>query len=219
MSFPTSGTPGGAAPEAAVRLDDMPDSLDCDTNGPELSGAACGCGALCAAECGAPEHVRPEEACAFSHVTKDGGVTMVDVGGKATTRRTAIARAVVAVNENTLDLLKRRALPKGDVLTVAKIAGIMAAKRAAELIPLCHPLAVSYADVRFAVQDAPPAIELEAEVRTTGQTGAEMEAMTAVQVAALTIYDMCKAVQKDIVLRDCRLVLKTGGKGGAFRAG
>ncbi|MBZ2170466.1 cyclic pyranopterin monophosphate synthase MoaC [Nitratidesulfovibrio sp. SRB-5] len=156
---------------------------------------------------------------AFSHMTEDGSVTMVDVGAKAPTQRTAIVRAVVEVNENTLDLLKRHALPKGDVLTTAKIAGIMAAKRTAELIPMCHPLAISYADVRFVVQDAPPSIELEAEVRTTGQTGVEMEAMVAAQVAGLTIYDMCKAVQKDIVLRDCRLVFKSGGKSGTFRVG
>jgi len=219
-------SPDGGAP--TVRLDDMPDPLDYDEDGPDLpnTGCGCGCGAPSALECtggqgrALPETVEPGgEGTAFSHMTEDGSVTMVDVGAKAPTQRTAIVRAVVEVNDNTLDLLKRRALPKGDVLTTAKIAGIMAAKRTAELIPMCHPLAISYADVRFVVVDAPPSIELEAEVRTTGQTGVEMEAMVAAQVAALTIYDMCKAVQKDIVLRDCRLVFKSGGKSGTFRAG
>lgn len=164
--------------------------------------------------CGTPV----EEGAAFSHMTEDGAVTMVDVGHKNPTQRTAIVRAVVEVSPATLDLLKHRALPKGDVLTTAKIAGIMAAKRTAELIPMCHPLAISYADVRFEVRDTPPSIALEAEVRTTGQTGVEMEALIAAQTAAATIYDMCKAVQKDIVIRDCRLVFKSGGKSGTFRA-
>lgn len=155
---------------------------------------------------------------AFSHMTDDGGVTMVDVGHKAETRRTAIVRTVVEINATTLDLLKRSALPKGDVLTTAKIAGIMAAKRTADLIPMCHPLAISYADIRFTVHDTPPAIHIEAEVRTAGQTGVEMEALVAAQIAAATIYDMCKAVQKDIVIRDCRLTYKAGGKSGTFTA-
>ena len=235
MSFDTPKTPGmPEAPESDapdVRLDDMPDPLgplgplDYDEDGPDLpnTGCGCGCGAPSALECtGGMRHAvsgSDDAEAAFSHMTEDGSVTMVDVGAKAPTQRTAIVRAVVEVNENTLDLLKRRALPKGDVLTTAKIAGIMAAKRTAELIPMCHPLAISYADVRFVVVDAPPSIELEAEVRTTGQTGVEMEAMVAAQVAGLTIYDMCKAVQKDIVLRDCRLVFKSGGKSGTFRAG
>ncbi|MFI3272507.1 MAG: cyclic pyranopterin monophosphate synthase MoaC [Pseudomonadota bacterium] len=154
----------------------------------------------------------------FSHMTEDGTVTMVDVGKKKDTKRTAIVRCVVEVNETTLDLLKRKALPKGDVLTTAKIAGIMAAKQTANLIPMCHPLAINYADVRFEVKDMPPSIELEAEVRMSGKTGVEMEALIAAQVAAATIYDMCKAVQKDIIIRDCRLVYKAGGKSGTFRA-
>ncbi|WP_353119063.1 cyclic pyranopterin monophosphate synthase MoaC [Nitratidesulfovibrio sp.] len=224
----TPNAPEGDAPD--VRLDDMPDPLDpldpldYDEDGPDLpnTGCGCGCGAPSALECtGGMHHAGPEHddaEAAFSHMTEDGSVTMVDVGAKAPTQRTAIVRAVVEVNENTLHLLKHRALPKGDVLTTAKIAGIMAAKRTADLIPMCHPLAISYADVRFVVVDAPPSIELEAEVRTTGQTGVEMEAMVAAQVAGLTIYDMCKAVQKDIVLRDCRLVFKSGGKSGTFRA-
>ncbi len=148
----------------------------------------------------------------------DGSVTMVDVGGKTETQRTAIVTAVVDVNAHTMDLLKRAALPKGDVLTTAKIAGIMAAKRTWELIPMCHPLALSFADIRFEIQDVPPSIRLEAEVRTTGRTGVEMEALIAAQTAAATIYDMCKAVQKDIVIRDVRLLYKSGGKSGVFTA-
>ena len=154
----------------------------------------------------------------FSHMQQDGSVHMVDVGHKAETRRTAIVAAVVEVSQNTLDLLQQAALPKGDVLTTAKLAGIMAAKRTAELIPMCHPLALSFVDVRFTVQTTPPAIALEAEARTTGLTGVEMEALVAAQVAAATIYDMCKAVQKDIIIRDVRLVYKSGGKSGEFRA-
>lgn len=154
----------------------------------------------------------------FSHMQDDGSVHMVDVGHKQETRRTAIVAGVVEVSASTLDMLKRAALPKGDVLTTAKIAGIMAAKRTAEIIPMCHPLSLSYVDVRFTVQDSPPAILLEAEARTTGLTGVEMEALIAAQAAAATIYDMCKAVQKDIIIRDVRLLYKSGGKSGEFRA-
>ncbi|MFV0347182.1 MAG: cyclic pyranopterin monophosphate synthase MoaC [Halodesulfovibrio sp.] len=154
----------------------------------------------------------------FSHMSADGSITMVDVGHKNDTRRVAIVRTVVEVSPNTLDLLKRQALPKGDVLTTAKVAGILAAKRTWELIPLCHPLVLSYVDVRFSIQDETCQIHIEAEARTTGQTGVEMEALVAAQTAAMTIYDMCKAVQKDIVIRDCRLVYKAGGKSGEFRA-
>ncbi|MEF2230419.1 MAG: cyclic pyranopterin monophosphate synthase MoaC, partial [Pseudodesulfovibrio sp.] len=110
------------------------------------------------------------------------------------------------------------ALPKGDVLTTAKIAGIQAAKRTADLIPMCHPLPISYVDIRFTVLDESSCIELECEVRTTYKTGVEMEALVGVQIAAATIYDMCKAVQKDVVIDRCRLVYKCGGKSGAFRA-
>lgn len=153
----------------------------------------------------------------FSHMDSDGTITMVDVGHKGDTRRVAIVRSVVEVSPATLDLLKRQALPKGDVLTTAKVAGILAAKRTWELIPLCHPLFLSYVDVRFTIEDATNSIHIEAEARTTGQTGVEMEALMAAQTAAMTIYDMCKAVQKDIVIRDCRLVFKSGGKSGEFR--
>lgn len=154
----------------------------------------------------------------FSHMDSDGSITMVDVGDKDDTRRTAIVRTVVEVSSATLDLLLREALPKGDVLTTAKVAGIQAAKRTWELIPLCHPLFLSYVDVRFEIDEAHNAIKIEAEARTTSQTGVEMEALMAAQTAAMTIYDMCKAVQKDIIIRDCRLVYKAGGKSGVFQA-
>ena len=141
----------------------------------------------------------------FSHLDASGAPRMVDVGAKSETKRTAIARAVVELNAHTLELLKAKALPKGDVLTVAQVAGIMAAKRTSELIPMCHPLAITHADVRFRVQDEPPSVLLEASASTTGRTGVEMEAIIAAQVAAATIYDMVKAVQKDVVIRDVRL--------------
>lgn len=147
-----------------------------------------------------------------------GDITMVDVGHKQESQRTAIVEAVVHMSAHTLDLLEKAALPKGDVLTTAKVAGILAAKRTAELIPLCHPLPLSFVDVRFRVCHTPPSIRLEAEARTTGRTGVEMEALIAAQVAAATIYDMCKAVQKDIVISDIRLLYKSGGKSGIFTA-
>lgn len=154
----------------------------------------------------------------FSHMDADGNARMVDVSEKKETKRTAIVKGVVVMAPETLKLLREDALPKGDVLTTAKIAGIMAAKRTHELIPMCHPLPVTYADVRFAVDDEASTITVECEVRTAAKTGVEMEALIGAQVAAATIYDMCKAVQKDIVITDCRLVFKSGGKSGEFRA-
>ncbi|MDR0465854.1 MAG: cyclic pyranopterin monophosphate synthase MoaC [Deltaproteobacteria bacterium] len=152
----------------------------------------------------------------FSHMHADGSVVMVDVGGKQESARIAVVGAVVEMNAATLDLLKRAALPKGDVLTTAKIAGIMAAKRASELIPLCHPLMLDYVDIRFEIRDVPPQIRLEAEVRCTGRTGVEMEALIAAQTAAAAVYDMCKAAQKDICITNVRLLRKSGGKSGEF---
>ena len=154
----------------------------------------------------------------FSHMDNDGNARMVDVSAKSDTNRTAIVRCVVRLAPETLSLLKENALPKGDVLTTAKIAGIQAAKRCADLIPMCHPLPISLVDIRFTVNEADATIELECEVRTTYKTGVEMEALVGVQTAAATIYDMCKAVQKDIVIDNCRLVFKSGGKSGTFRA-
>jgi len=154
----------------------------------------------------------------FSHMHADGSVTMVDVGRKEENVRIAVAGAEVEMNAATLDLLKRAALPKGDVLTTAKIAGIMAAKRTSELIPMCHPLTLDYVDIRFEIHDAPPRIQLEAEARCTGRTGVEMEALVAAQIAAAAIYDMCKAAQKDIRITNVRLLRKSGGKSGEFAA-
>ncbi|WP_319543810.1 cyclic pyranopterin monophosphate synthase MoaC [uncultured Pseudodesulfovibrio sp.] len=154
----------------------------------------------------------------FSHLDDDGNARMVDVSAKKDTQRTAIVRGVVRLASETLRLLKENALPKGDVLTTAKIAGIQAAKRTADLIPMCHPMPISYVDIRFTVLDDESSLELECEVRTTYKTGIEMEALVGAQIAAATIYDMCKAVQKDIVIDACRLVFKSGGKSGTFRA-
>lgn len=135
---------------------------------------------------------------------------MVDVGQKDVTVRRAVAAAKVLVNATTLDAIREKNTPKGDPLEIARIAGIMAAKRTSELIPLCHQIALSKADVTAKIVD--DGIELTAEAITSGKTGVEMEALTAVSVAALTIYDMLKAVQRDIVITDIRLVEKTGGK-------
>ena len=154
----------------------------------------------------------------FSHLDKDGNITMVDVGAKPDTQRVAIAEAIVELSPNTLKLLKECALPKGDVLTCAKIGGIMAAKRTAELIPMCHPLGLSFADVRFEIDAGASTIRILSEARTDGPTGVEMEAIVAAQMAAATIYDMCKAVQRDIVIERVRLLLKDGGKSGRFEA-
>ena len=153
---------------------------------------------------------------AFSHMAGDGSISMVDVGGKDVTKRIAIVRGAVEMNAHTLGLLKEHALPKGDVLVTAQVAGIMAAKRTSELIPLCHPVPLRFVDVRFEIQDEPPAVLIESEARTSDRTGVEMEAIIAAQVAAATIYDMCKAVQKDMVIRDVRLVHKSGGRTGTF---
>lgn len=154
----------------------------------------------------------------FSHMDQDGNARMVDVSGKDDSQRTAIVRCLVKLNGETMRRLKENALPKGDVLTTAKIAGIQAAKRTADLIPMCHPLPISFVDIRFDVPAKGTVIELEAEVRTAYKTGVEMEALVAAQTAAATIYDMCKAVQKDIVIDQCRLVYKSGGKSGTFQA-
>lgn len=154
----------------------------------------------------------------FSHMDDDGNARMVDVSDKGETQRTAIVRCLVRLAPETLDKLMRNALPKGDVLTTAKIAGIQAAKRTADLIPMCHPLPIGYVDIRFTVNESDATIALECEVRTTYKTGVEMEALIGVQTAAATIYDMCKAVQKDVIIDNCRLVFKSGGKSGIFKA-
>jgi len=146
----------------------------------------------------------------LSHYDESGRVKMVDISGKQTTTRRAVASGKVLLSTATLDVLKNKNNPKGDPLEIARIAGIMAAKHTPSLIPLCHQINLSSVNVTasFTVDG----IELTAEALTDAQTGVEMEALTAVSVAALTIYDMCKAVQKDIVISDIRLVSKTGGK-------
>jgi cyclic pyranopterin phosphate synthase len=141
----------------------------------------------------------------LSHVDESGAVRMVDVAGKPLSRRRAVARAFLRMSPGTAERLGE--LPKGDALATAQLAGIMAAKRTAELIPLCHPLPLTHVDVRLQVEDAGVAVEATAE--TTAQTGVEMEALTAASVAALTVYDMAKAIDKEMVVEDVRLLEKT----------
>lgn len=154
----------------------------------------------------------------LSHIDASGQTRMVDVGHKAETARVAVAGAIVRLSRRTMDLLLAGALPKGDALNTAKIAGILAAKETPRLIPLCHPLPLSFADVRFTVDAEAATIAIEAEARTVSGTGVEMEALTAASVAALTIYDMVKAVQKDVVIDAVRLLYKSGGKSGLYTA-
>ena len=150
----------------------------------------------------------------FSHFDARGQAAMVDVGAKPVTERTATARARVTMLPATAALIQSGGAKKGDVLAVARIAGIMAAKRTAELIPLCHPLPISAVSLELAV--AGDAVEIAATVRTTGQTGVEMEALTAASVAALTVYDMCKSVDRGMRIEAVRLTHKAGGKSGEF---
>ena len=154
----------------------------------------------------------------FTHFTDDGRPQMVNVGEKAETRRVAVAGGRVTMSQDTLNTVKSGGLKKGDVLSVAQLAGIMGAKQTALLIPLCHPLALSHVDVQLALNEPDCAIDIRAECRLDGKTGVEMEALTAVSVAALTVYDMCKAVDKAMVIRDIRLLHKSGGKSGTFNA-
>ncbi len=148
----------------------------------------------------------------FTHIDKSGNACMVDVGAKDITKREAVVGCKVLVNEHTLNLLKEKALPKGDALAVAKVAGILAAKQTSNLIPMCHSLALTYIDINFEIEENPPCIEIYATAHTSDRTGVEMEALVAAQITAATLYDMCKAVQKDICISDCKLIKKTGGK-------
>jgi cyclic pyranopterin monophosphate synthase len=150
----------------------------------------------------------------FTHFDKAGNAAMVDVSAKAVTARTATARARVVMQPATLAMIQAGSAKKGDVLGVARIAGIMAAKRTAELIPLCHPLPIAAVTVDLEAEGA--GVEIVATVRTTGQTGVEMEALTAASVAALTVYDMCKAVDRSMRIEALRVTHKDGGKSGAF---
>ena len=142
---------------------------------------------------------------------------MVDVGSKDVTDRRAVARAVVRMSAETAALVEAGDAPKGDVLGVARIAGVMAAKRTAELIPLCHPLPLSFVDVTASIDTSEGAVTLTAEARTTAQTGVEMEAMTAASVAALTVYDMVKGVERGVVVEAVELLEKSGGKSGTWQ--
>jgi cyclic pyranopterin monophosphate synthase len=155
---------------------------------------------------------------ALTHFDADGNAVMVDVGGKAVTDRVAIASAHVVMRPETLALVTEGRAKKGDVLGVARLAGIMAAKRTADLIPLCHPLPITKVRVDLTADAALPGVRIEAEVRTTGQTGVEMEALTAASVAALTVYDMLKAAEKSMRIEGLQVILKDGGKSGRYEA-
>jgi cyclic pyranopterin phosphate synthase len=152
----------------------------------------------------------------FSHLDDTGGISMVDVGKKRVTAREAVAVATVRMSAGTLERLIERAMPKGDVLATAKIAGVLAAKQTASLIPLAHPLAIESVDVTFDIDRAGGAIEVRSIVRCEGKTGVEMEAMTACAVAALTVYDMCKSAERGIVIDGLQLMRKSGGKSGTW---
>jgi len=152
----------------------------------------------------------------ISHLDEKGKARMVDVTRKASTVRTAVARGKVLMHPETVDLIESDGIAKGNVLGVAKIAGIMAAKRTSDLIPMCHPLELTGIDLQFTINRDRGEIVIEAKVSTVGRTGVEMEAMTAVSVAALTIYDMCKSADKWMILSDIKLMTKQGGKSGTL---
>jgi cyclic pyranopterin phosphate synthase len=155
----------------------------------------------------------------FSHLDETGGISMVDVGVKRTTRREAVAAATVRMSKETLRKLIDRALPKGDVLTTAKVAGVLGAKQTPALIPLTHPVPLSSIDVTFDIDRDNGTIEVRSIVRCEGKTGVEIEAMTACAIAALTIYDMCKSAEKGIVIDGLQLMRKSGGKSGVWERG
>lgn len=153
----------------------------------------------------------------LSHFDSKGRARMVDVSDKPPTKREAVARGTVTMKKETLRLIKDLKIAKGDVLEVARIAGIMAAKKTPDMIPMCHPLQISSVSVDFEFDEKKSRIDIESRVKVSGQTGVEMEALTAVSVAALTIYDMCKAVDREMVISDILLLEKSGGKSGLFR--
>ena len=152
----------------------------------------------------------------FTHFNEEGKAKMVDVSDKNVTDRTATASGSIYVSNAIIDKIKNNDMKKGDVLSVAQIAGIMGAKKTSELIPMCHNIFISGADLKFAIDEINSKIDIIATVKTSGQTGIEMEALTAVSIASLTIYDMCKAVDKNMVISDIKLLKKTGGKSGVF---
>lgn len=148
----------------------------------------------------------------FSHYSKDGTPVMVDVSDKKITFRTAKAYGFVKMKPETLDLVEKKLLPKGDIFETARIAGILGAKKNSDLIPMCHPLNISYAGVDLKLDRKLCGISIYSEIKLEGKTGAEMEALAAVSIAALTVYDMCKAVDKEMVIENIKLIEKTGGK-------
>ncbi len=150
----------------------------------------------------------------LTHLDEHGRAHMVDVGGKPDTERTAVARGEVLMKKDTLELIRLGQVKKGDVLTVAQIAGISAAKRTSDLIPLCHPLSLTNVEVNLSLDESLPGVSITASVRSVGKTGVEMEALTAVSVAALTVYDMAKAAEKTMRIQNIRLVEKHGGRSG-----
>lgn len=152
----------------------------------------------------------------FTHFDDRGNARMVDVGGKAETARVAVAAGRVLLRRDTFDLIRTGGVKKGDVLTVAQVAGILAAKKTPDLIPMCHPVALTGVELDLWLNEEMLAVEIEATASCTGPTGVEMEALTAVSAAALTVYDMCKAVQRDMVIDDIRLLRKSGGVSGDF---
>ena len=154
----------------------------------------------------------------LSHIDARGAASMVDVAGKASSERVAVAEGFIAMESGTLRLIEDRGTPKGDVLAAARIAGIMAAKRTSELIPLCHPLSLTTVQVDFELFSDTPGVRVEAMAKALGPTGVEMEALTAVSVACLTLYDMLKARDKEMRIEGIRLLSKTGGKSGDFHA-
>lgn len=153
----------------------------------------------------------------LTHFDEEGRSRMVDISNKATTRREAVAKGSVFMKAETLRLIKDRAISKGDVLGVARVAGIMGAKKTSELIPMCHPLSIDAIDIYFYIDEGKDKIDIEAKVRVEAKTGVEMEAITAVSISALTIYDMCKAVDKGMMISDIRLIEKRGGKSGEYK--
>jgi cyclic pyranopterin phosphate synthase len=152
----------------------------------------------------------------LSHIDEQGRARMVDVSDKGVSRRIAVARGAIEMRPETLVLILEDKIEKGDVFSVARVAGIMAAKKTSDLIPMCHPLNITSVEINLNPQENPARVEIEAAVRVDGKTGVEMEAMTAVCAAGLTIYDMCKAVDREMTISEIRLVKKSGGKSGAF---
>lgn len=152
----------------------------------------------------------------LSHLDPEGRARMVDVTEKKSTERVAVVRGQISMRPETLALIREKRVEKGDVFSVARVAGIMGAKRTPDLIPMCHPLNITSVELSLTPEENPTRIEIEARVKVTGQTGVEMEAMMAVSVCALTIYDMCKAVDREMTIGEIRLVKKSGGKSGTF---